>query len=186
LADSPLFTLARVLGGVILMQGRLGHQVLGQLLVTDSNEVAIAGASLVVAATTGQRSAVGQMALRTLAPALAVRILLNQQEERLEQKALRLADRERALDKRKAELRKDCDEERYDLDDLQIMIQRAQDDLTVRQSAVVHAETDIAARRADVERVEAEIAARRARPRAKPPKSKPRPGETKKKTRKKK
>src|SRR5215470_5729152 len=71
LAESPLFTLARVLGGVILMQGRLGHQVLGQLLVTDSNEVAIAGASLVVAATTGQRSVVGQMALRTLAPALA-------------------------------------------------------------------------------------------------------------------
>ena len=186
MADSPLFTLARVLGGVILMQGRLGHQVLGQLLVTDSNEVAIAGASLVVAATTGQRSAVGQMALRTLAPALAVRILLNQQEERLEQKALRLADRERALDKRKAELRKDCDEERDDLDDLQIMIQRAQDDITVRQSAMVRAETDIAARRADLDRAQAALEARRARPRAKPPKPKPRPGETKKKTRKKK
>ena len=59
LAEDPLGTLARLLAGVALMQGNLGHQVLGQLLVINSNEVAIAGASLVVAATTGQRSVVG-------------------------------------------------------------------------------------------------------------------------------
>jgi hypothetical protein len=104
LAESPLVTLSRVLAGVVLMQGRLGHQVLGQLLVTNSNEVAIAGASLVVAATTGQRSVVGQMALRTVAPALAVRVLLNRQEERLERKSQRLAERERALERRSIKL----------------------------------------------------------------------------------
>jgi hypothetical protein len=112
LAESPLLTLSRVFAGVVLMQGRLGHQVLGQLLVTNSNEVAIAGASLVVAATTGQRSVVGQMALRTVAPALAVRVLLNKQEERLERKSLRLAERERALEQRKIVL----DTERGDLE----------------------------------------------------------------------
>src|SRR5262249_38719587 len=84
LAESPFATLSRVLPGVVLMQGHLGHQVLGQLLVTNTNEVVIAGAALVVAATTSQRSVVGQMALRTVAPALAVRVLLNRQEERLE------------------------------------------------------------------------------------------------------
>src|SRR5262249_20816093 len=132
------------------------------LLVTDSNEVAIAGASLVVAATTGQRSVVGQMALRTLAPALAVRILLNRQEERLERKAQTLADRERALDKRKVDLRKDCDAEHDELDDLQHDIQRAQDDMDLRQTEMDRALTDLAARRAAVERVEADLAGRRA------------------------
>jgi hypothetical protein len=101
LSESPLATLSRILAGVVLMQGRLGHQVLGQLLVTNSNEVAIAAASLVVAATTNQRSAVGQMALRTVAPALAVRVLLNKQEERLERKAERIKEREQALDERR-------------------------------------------------------------------------------------
>jgi hypothetical protein len=97
LAENPLATLARLLGGVVLTQGTLGHQVLGQLLIMNTNEVAMAAAAAVVAGTTGQRSAVGQIALRTVAPALAVRVLLNKQEERLEQKSRRLAERERDL-----------------------------------------------------------------------------------------
>jgi hypothetical protein len=105
LADNPLATLARVFTGVVLMQGRLGHQVLGQLLVTNSNEIAIAGASVVIAATTGQRSAVGQMLLRTVAPAMAVRVLLNRQERRLEMKAKRLEERERELQQLDEQLR---------------------------------------------------------------------------------
>ena len=112
MAESPLATFSRILAGVVLMQGHLGHQVLGQLLVTNTNEVVIAGASLVVAATTSQRSVVGQMALRTVAPALAVRVLLNKQEERIERKAERLAERERALERRTAEL----ETERRDLE----------------------------------------------------------------------
>jgi hypothetical protein len=97
LAENPLATLARVLGGVVLTQGSLGHQVLGQLLIMNTNEVAMAAAAAVVAGTSGQRSAVGQIALRTVAPALAVRVLLNKQEERLNRKSLRLDDREREL-----------------------------------------------------------------------------------------
>lgn len=100
MAENPLATLGRVLGGVILMQGRLGHQVLGQLLVMNSNEIALAAASVVIAGTTNQRSAVGEMLLRTVAPAVAVRLLLNKQEERLERKQLILDERERVLRKR--------------------------------------------------------------------------------------
>jgi hypothetical protein len=101
LSESPLATLVRVLGGTVLMQGRLGHQVLGQLLIMNTNEVAMAAASLVVAGTTGQRSAVGQIALRTVAPVLAVRSILRHQEERLERKEVRLRSRERAVIERR-------------------------------------------------------------------------------------
>ncbi|MEO8074900.1 MAG: hypothetical protein ABI818_01145 [Acidobacteriota bacterium] len=107
MAEHPLVTITRLLGGVILMQGRLGHQVLGQLLVMNSNEVAMAAASVVVAGTTGQRSAVGQIALRTVAPALAVRALLKKQEDRLERQEERLAGRERTLDERRIAIKKE-------------------------------------------------------------------------------
>jgi hypothetical protein len=50
LAENPLATLARVFAGVVLQQGRLGHQLLGLLLVIDTYEVAIAAASLVISA----------------------------------------------------------------------------------------------------------------------------------------
>jgi len=99
-AESPIVTLTRLLGGVVLMQGRLGHQVLGQLLVAGSNEVAIAGASLVVAASTRQRDAVGQIALRVAAPALAVRSLLQKKEDRIDRREKFLAERERRLEER--------------------------------------------------------------------------------------
>jgi hypothetical protein len=96
-AENPLVTVARLLGGVVLMQGRLGHQVLGQLLVANTNEVAIAGASLVVAATTRQRNAVAQVALRTAAPALAVRALMQKEGERIERRLALLAEKEQRL-----------------------------------------------------------------------------------------
>jgi hypothetical protein len=105
-AESPLATLARVAGGVVLMQGNLGHQVLGQLLVMGTNEVAIAAATVVLAGTTNQRSAVGQMLVRTVVPAVAVRALLNKQQRRLEHQENRIADRERALVKRGVALRR--------------------------------------------------------------------------------
>ena len=100
MAESPVLKLARLLGGVVLMQGRLGHQVLGQLLVMNTNEVAVAGASVVVAATARQRNAVAQVALRTAAPALAVRGLLQKQEKRLERQVTLLAERERKVEER--------------------------------------------------------------------------------------
>jgi hypothetical protein len=105
-AESPLATLARVLGGVVLMQGSLGHQVLGQLLVMNTNEVAMAGAAAAIAATTGNRNVVGQIVLRTVVPALAVRIVTNKQEERVDRKMRRLDEREQALKKRRRRLRR--------------------------------------------------------------------------------
>lgn len=100
MAESPVLKLGRLLGGVVLMQGRLGHQVLGQLLVMDTNEVALAGALVVVAATARQRNAVAQVAIRTAAPALAVRGILLKQEKRLERHTAFLAERERKIEKR--------------------------------------------------------------------------------------
>jgi hypothetical protein len=82
-AEHPLARLGRVAGGVVLMPGRLGHQVLGQLLLSGSTDVAIAAASVAVAAATRQRDVVVQVAISTIVPALAVRSLLQKQEERL-------------------------------------------------------------------------------------------------------
>ena len=102
--ENPLATLARVLGGIVLLEGNLGHQVLGQLLILNTNEVALAAAFAVVAGTTGRRGTVGQIALRTVAPALAVQAILNKQEQRIERKALRLEERARDLAKREKAL----------------------------------------------------------------------------------
>jgi hypothetical protein len=107
LAESPLVQLTRVLGGVILMQGNLGHQVLGQLLVANTNEVALAAAFAVVSGASGPRNVVGQVALRTVAPALAVRAILNKQEQRVDRKTQLLADRERAFKNRRARWRRE-------------------------------------------------------------------------------
>jgi hypothetical protein len=98
--EGPLSKLGRVLGGVILTQGRLGHQVLGQLLLGNSTDAAIAGASVVVTATTGQQNAVFQVALRTAVPALALAALFARREEQLDRLETILDKRERALDAR--------------------------------------------------------------------------------------
>jgi len=97
-AESPVLTVARLLGGVVLLNGNLGHQILGQLLITNSNEVAIAGAAAAVAATSGQQNAAAQIAIRTAVPALAVRGLLLKQEQRIERRETLVAERERQLD----------------------------------------------------------------------------------------
>jgi hypothetical protein len=110
-AENPLVTIGRILGGVALMHGGLGHQVLGQLLLMNTNEVAIAGASVVVAATSRQKNAVAQAAIRTAAPALAARLLIQRQQDRLEREAkllekreLRLEERALAVGKRESDL----------------------------------------------------------------------------------
>jgi chromosome segregation ATPase len=83
-AENPFQSLVRILGGVVLLQGKLGHQVLGQMLIADSSEVTIAAASLVIAATAREKNAVGQALIRTLAPAIAVHALLQREEKRLQ------------------------------------------------------------------------------------------------------
>lgn len=76
------------------MQGRLGHQVLGQLLLMDSSEITMAGAALALAATSGPRNEVLQVALRTVAPAVAGHLVLKKQEERIDRKREFLKERE--------------------------------------------------------------------------------------------
>ena len=102
MAESPLATLTRLLGGVVLVQGNLGHQVVGQLLIANTHEVALAAAFAVVSAASGPRHELGQIALRTVAPALAVHALTHKQEERVERKMQRLEERERAFARRRA------------------------------------------------------------------------------------
>jgi hypothetical protein len=99
-AEDPLRQLGRVAAGIVLMQGKLGHQVLGQLLILDSSEVAIAGAALAVAAATGPRNQIVQVALRTVVPTIAAHLVLNKQEERIERKEKILDEREKNLEDR--------------------------------------------------------------------------------------
>lgn len=93
MAENVLGRFARLLAGVVLTEGHLGHQVLGQLLIFDATEVEVAGANLAVAATERQRSAFAQVAIRTAVPALAVHALLRNREKRLEARERRLAER---------------------------------------------------------------------------------------------
>lgn len=98
LPDGPFARLARVAGGVLLQQGRLGHQILGQLLIIGSTDIEVAGATAALAATAGQRNALAQVAVRTVAPALAARSLIRRSEERILQAARIMQARERAAD----------------------------------------------------------------------------------------
>jgi hypothetical protein len=93
-AENPVVTIARLLGGITLLHGRLGHQVLGQLLIANTNEVAIAGAAVVIAGTAGQENAAAQVAIRTALPALAVRSLLVKKDERLQRREKLVGERE--------------------------------------------------------------------------------------------
>ena len=96
MAESPLQRIARLLGGVVLTQGRLGHQILGQMLIFGPTELEVAAASVAVAASSGTRSTVAQVALRTLAPALAVHGIVRKQEKRLVRLSRLAAEREQA------------------------------------------------------------------------------------------
>ncbi len=104
MAESPLATLARLLAGVVLVQGRLGHQVLGQLLIAGTNDAAIAGAAVVVAGTMHTRNAAAQVALRTAAPAIAVHALLHGEERRVNRLEQLVRDRENKITARDARL----------------------------------------------------------------------------------
>jgi len=87
--ETPLARLSRVVGGLALGYGTLGHQVLGQLLITDERNVELAAALVFMAASSEQKDAGLQAAIRILAPAIALQWLATRQEERIE-KLLRL------------------------------------------------------------------------------------------------
>jgi len=101
MAEDPLKKLARLLGGVALTRGRLPHQVLGQLLVSNATSIEMAGAYVAIAATTGGASTLAQVAVRTAAPSLAVEGIARRREKR----RTRLADRmQQHLDAQSKEL----------------------------------------------------------------------------------
>jgi chromosome segregation ATPase len=79
--ETPLSKLARLFGGVALMQGRFEHQVLGQLLIAGTNELAVAGAAVVVAGTAQKRDSAAHVALRTAAPAIALYSIFERREQ---------------------------------------------------------------------------------------------------------
>ena len=87
------------------MQGRLGHQVLGQLLITGMNDAAIAVAAVAVAGTTRSRNAAVQIATRTAAPAIAVHALLQREENRISRLDALVRRREATVSKREHERR---------------------------------------------------------------------------------
>jgi len=105
MAEDPLRQLSRLAAGIVLMQGRLGHQILGQLLVMDTSEIAMAGAALALAATSGPRNEVVQVALRTVAPAVAGHVVLKKQEDRIDRKQALLDEREEEFDRLRREVK---------------------------------------------------------------------------------
>jgi hypothetical protein len=92
--ERPLAKLARLLGGVVLTRGHLGHQVLGQLLIADLGDSAMAGAGVAIAAISGRRSLFAEAAVGTLAPVLAVEHYFRRGQRRLERRELLLRERE--------------------------------------------------------------------------------------------
>ena len=95
--ESPLMKLARVLGGVVLTHGGLGHQVLGQILITNLTQAEFAGAALVASAGSRQRNVFARAAISTAAPALAVQALVDRADRRLTRREQDLIQREGQL-----------------------------------------------------------------------------------------
>ena len=91
MAEDPLAQLGRVLGGVMLMQGHLGHQVLGQLMAMGTSDLGIAGATVIVAGASRSPNALTQALVRTAAPAVALHLLFNKQSRDLDQRAARVS-----------------------------------------------------------------------------------------------
>jgi len=89
--------LARVLGGVALTHGRLGHQVLGQILITNLTQAEFAGAALIGSAGSRQRNVFAQAAINTAAPALALQALVDKADRRLSRREQELIKREGQL-----------------------------------------------------------------------------------------
>jgi hypothetical protein len=149
-----------MVGGIALLQGRLGHQVLGQLLILDATELEIAGATAALAATAGQRDVVAQVLVRTAAPALAAHALIRKEERRLARLALatteagsRARERAQALEAWELDLAKE-----------RATLQRLAEQLKARAGAARAREATLARQRAGaLESTAAALASERAR-----------------------
>jgi hypothetical protein len=83
-----------------MMQGHLGHQVLGQLLIAGTGRLGVAGAAVAVASTARQRNDGLTVAIRTAAPALALHALFSRREQLLLVRERELLQRQRAIAER--------------------------------------------------------------------------------------
>lgn len=90
MADGPLAKLIRLGGGVALLSGPLGQQVIGQLLISRSTMVEVAGANVALAAVSRHSNVAVQLALNTAVPALVIELLSRKEERRLEMQRHRL------------------------------------------------------------------------------------------------
>jgi hypothetical protein len=93
-STAPLAKLSRILGGLVLSEGPLAHQVLGQLLILEQREVETAAAFVVVSASSRQKNGALWAALRVLAPAVAVHLITKREGERWQALWQRLEERE--------------------------------------------------------------------------------------------
>ncbi len=105
MADNPLAKLARLVGGTALLPGSLGHQVLGQLLISEAKSYEVAGANIVLAAVSRQRNVAAKIAIRTIAPAAVVEALSRKESQRLERLTKELNHQWQALAVKTEEVR---------------------------------------------------------------------------------
>ncbi|MGH8573620.1 MAG: hypothetical protein ACREX8_13765, partial [Gammaproteobacteria bacterium] len=73
-----------------MLPGPLGHQALGQLLISGSKDVEVAGANVALAAAFRQPNTAIQMAVGSLVPAAVVQALSRKEQRRLEEARQRL------------------------------------------------------------------------------------------------
>lgn len=90
MAESPIYKLARLVGGVSMLPGPLGHQALGQLLISGSKNLEVAGANVALAAAFMQPHLAIQVAVGTLVPAVAIEALSRKEQRRIEVEQQRL------------------------------------------------------------------------------------------------
>lgn len=90
MSETPLEKLARLAGGVAMLSGPLAHQALGQLLISQSTLVEVAGANVAWAAAMRHPNLAVQVAANTLVPALVVERLSRMEERSLDQQRQRL------------------------------------------------------------------------------------------------
>jgi hypothetical protein len=103
-AEAPLAKLVRILGGVALSYGSLGHQVLGQLITLNAKEVELAAAATLIAATSRQPNALVYSAVRVLGPAVAVHLMTKRELGKLSVVWQRLEEKEQRIAQREAEM----------------------------------------------------------------------------------
>ncbi|MBK8258884.1 MAG: hypothetical protein IPK82_40275 [Polyangiaceae bacterium] len=103
--EKPLTKLVRLLGGTVLMHGRLGHQVLGQMLTLNLSQPEHAGAALAISAASRQRRVASQAAIGMVASTLAAQTVANKMDERLTRREEALLKREQALEEAEKQAR---------------------------------------------------------------------------------